>query len=177
MSATRPSLLSVTLVSAAIVVAASGGAVAGTVITGAQIKDGTVTSADVKNGSLSKGDLTAGTVRALQDVRGWASVQADGSVVRASSGLKVSKPGAVDGTYCLTVPGVDARTTAPVAGLVYTSSGTALGVNQPQAFVEVGANDGVCATTQVQVNTMLRTYTGGSTTLARSDQAFYVIVP
>jgi len=48
------------LLAGALVVGASGGAVAGTMITGAQIKDGTVTGADVKNGSIGSQDITPG---------------------------------------------------------------------------------------------------------------------
>ena len=176
MSISRPSLLSVALVSTAVVLAAAGGSAAATVVTGAQIKDGTVTGVDVRNGSLGQGDLSAGAVRSLRTVRGWAAVDADGTIQASSPGVKVTKSTDLLGTYCLSVPGVDGRTSAPVASLNFRSSGTVLAPDQPQAFVETGFYQQACKANQVGVNTMLRTY-GSSTSLERADQAFYVIVP
>jgi hypothetical protein len=53
------------LLGAALFVSATGGAVAGSVITGKQIKNGTVTTKDIKDQSLLTGDLSADTVTAL----------------------------------------------------------------------------------------------------------------
>ena len=177
----RPSLVSVALVSASIVVAASSVSVAATVITGAQIKDGTVTGVDVKNASLGKGDLTPGAVSALRNVRGWATVRADGSVVTSTTGLTVRKSSALGGTYCLRVPGVDGRLTAPVAGPDYRADSTD-SPDGDQAFVEVGADDGLCKFDEVQVNTFVRSFTsaGGNltgTSLEHQDQPFFIVVP
>jgi hypothetical protein len=74
------------------------------------------------------------------------------------------------------VPGVDGRTSAPVATLNFRSSGTVLSPNEPQAFVETGFYQHACKDNQVGVNTLLRTY-GSGTSLERSDQPFYVVVP
>jgi hypothetical protein len=65
MTTTR-SLAAVGLLTAGLVVGSTAGAVAGTVITGAQIKDGTITSADVKDGGLATRDLSPGTVKGLR---------------------------------------------------------------------------------------------------------------
>ena len=52
----------------AVLLSASGGAVAGSMVTGAQIKNGTVTSADLKNRSVKPADLSPTTTRRLQRV-------------------------------------------------------------------------------------------------------------
>lgn len=49
----------------AVTVAATGGAVAGTLITSRQIKDGTIVSADVKNGTLTSADVKDGTLAGI----------------------------------------------------------------------------------------------------------------
>ncbi|HEY1135271.1 MAG TPA: hypothetical protein VGE77_11920 [Nocardioides sp.] len=58
----RASLPGLALGTAALVVAASSGAVAATVITGAQIADETITTKDVKNNSLSGADIGDSTL-------------------------------------------------------------------------------------------------------------------
>lgn len=63
------------LLAGALVVGASGGAVAGAMITGAQIKNGTVTSADIKNGNLGTVDLSTAAKSALQGQTGAAGPQ------------------------------------------------------------------------------------------------------
>lgn len=178
----RPTLLAGAVLTGAVLVAGAGGAVAGTVITGAQVKDGSLTGIDLKNGSVSQGDLTTGTVASLKKVRAWAHVAADGTLLASSGGVKVTKSSDLAGTYCLSVSGVDGRKTAPAATLDFSSSDTVLSANEEQAFVEVGRYQDSCGTTQVVVNTMVRTYsvvnndlTG--TFLDRRDQAFYVVVP
>jgi hypothetical protein len=50
------------LVAGLLVAAGAGGAVAGTMVTGKQIKDGTVTSRDIKDGTLKSADVKDGTV-------------------------------------------------------------------------------------------------------------------
>lgn len=55
----RSTLASVALVTGVAVLAGTGGAVAGAMITGAQIKDGTVTGVDIKDASLGRADLAA----------------------------------------------------------------------------------------------------------------------
>ena len=58
------------LLAAALVVGASGGAVAGAMITGAQIKNNTVTTSDIKNGSLSAKDLSSAARTSLKGKTG-----------------------------------------------------------------------------------------------------------
>ncbi|MDR6174062.1 hypothetical protein QE364_000561 [Nocardioides zeae] len=58
----RASLPGLAVGAAALVVAASSGAVAATMITGAQIADETVTTKDVKNGSLTGADVADATL-------------------------------------------------------------------------------------------------------------------
>lgn len=58
------------LLSAVLVVGASGGAVAGAMITGAQIKNGTVTTLDVKDGNLKAKDLSAAARSSLKGLQG-----------------------------------------------------------------------------------------------------------
>jgi hypothetical protein len=59
-----------TLLLGAVLVSASGGAVAGSLITGAQVKDSSLTGKDVKNQSLEKTDLSAAAVAALRGANG-----------------------------------------------------------------------------------------------------------
>jgi len=49
----------------AVLVSATGGAVAGSLVTGAQVENGSLTGKDVKNGSLKTADLAAKTRTAL----------------------------------------------------------------------------------------------------------------
>ena len=58
------------LLGAALVVSSTGGAVAGSLITGKQIKNGSVTGKDIKDQSLKTGDLSADTVAALKGQTG-----------------------------------------------------------------------------------------------------------
>lgn len=79
--------------------AGTGGAVAGGMITGAQIKNGTVTGADVKNLSLTTQDLRSGTLLAsdlrpsaqeeLQAVSGWRVVSSTtGPLANGANGTR-----------------------------------------------------------------------------------------
>lgn len=58
------------LLAAALLLGASGGAVAGAMITGAQIKDNTVTTADIKNGNLAAKDLSKAARASLKGQTG-----------------------------------------------------------------------------------------------------------
>ena len=51
----------VVLAAGALAVSASGGAVAGSLITGKNIKDNSITTKDIKDGSLRTADLSAAT--------------------------------------------------------------------------------------------------------------------
>ncbi|WP_193611680.1 hypothetical protein [Nocardioides lijunqiniae] len=62
------------LLCGAVLLAGSGGAVAGSMITGAQIKNGTVTSADLKNKTVKPSDLSPATTRKLQRVGAYQRV-------------------------------------------------------------------------------------------------------
>lgn len=88
-----PALL---LLAGALVLGASGGAVAGAMVTGAQIKDGTVTGADVKNGSIGSKDITPGAKQTFfqpSAVSGYEVVKDQVTVAGSSQGsIKVSCP-------------------------------------------------------------------------------------
>lgn len=58
MKPSRPPLLPLAVLVGALVLATTGGAVAGSMITGRQIKNNTVTSADVRDGNLRRADLS-----------------------------------------------------------------------------------------------------------------------
>jgi len=63
---TKSTLVSLSILVAVLLFGGASGAVAGTLITGRQIKDGTVTGADIKNGSLTAVDLSSATKAALR---------------------------------------------------------------------------------------------------------------
>lgn len=70
-AARRPRrVLALTAAAGALVLASTGGAVAGSMITGKQIKDGTVTSADIANRTITAKDLGAATRSALAGADG-----------------------------------------------------------------------------------------------------------
>jgi hypothetical protein len=58
-------ILGLVVAAALLMVGSAGGAVAGSLITGKQIKDGTITSADVKDRSLATTDLSPAAITAL----------------------------------------------------------------------------------------------------------------
>ncbi len=60
------------LLGATLIVSSTGGAVAGSLITGKQIKDGSLSGKDVKDSSLKTADLSADTVAALKGQNGAA---------------------------------------------------------------------------------------------------------
>ncbi|MEO9322406.1 hypothetical protein ABFT23_02895 [Nocardioides sp. C4-1] len=64
------SLTAVALLAAGLTLGSAGGAVAGSMITGKQIKDGTVTSADLKDRTIQVKDLAPSAVAALRGARG-----------------------------------------------------------------------------------------------------------
>lgn len=179
----RPTTLTIAAAAGALVLTATGGAVAGTMITGAQIKNGTVTSADLKNRTLRKADLAPATVAQLRghrgpagargSVRGYAYVNGT-TVTRQSGGISVTKAGV--GTFCVTVPGVSSADTVPVASLDYSYSATNLGDNAPQAALEISTQ--ACAAPAFGVRTFVRTFPDANTVrLTNSDQPFSILVP
>ena len=90
------SLPAVAVLGGVVLLAASGGAVAGTMITGAQIKNGTVASPDLKDGGVTSldlkdktvkpADLAPATVQSLQRVGGYQRVNAQVQVAPADNG-------------------------------------------------------------------------------------------
>jgi hypothetical protein len=65
-----PSTTAAALLAAALFVSATGGAVAGSMITGKQIKDGSVTGKDLKDKSLSATELSDATLSSLHGAAG-----------------------------------------------------------------------------------------------------------
>lgn len=82
---TSRTLLAAGLLTAGLVVGSTAGAVAGTVITGANVKDGSLTGLDVKDASLGAKELSAGAVKTLTApaagaVSGYATVETNRSL-------------------------------------------------------------------------------------------------
>lgn len=84
------------ILAGALLVGASGGAVAGAMITGAQIKDGTVSGADIKNFSIGSQDITPGAKQTFlqpSPVSGYEVVKDQITVAGSVFGsIKVSCP-------------------------------------------------------------------------------------
>lgn len=98
------------IASGALLLSATGGAVAAGLITSVKIKDGTIRSVDVKDGTLKKADLANATVDALKGARGLpgADGPAGPSGANGPAGLAGANgpagpagPGLVDGTDVL----------------------------------------------------------------------------
>ena len=163
------SLPAAALLGGALLLASTGGAVAGSMITGAQIKDGTVSSADVKNKTLQVGDLAPATLAKLRGKTGAAGPEgpqgapgAQGpqgpegpqgapgvaraygrvegtSVHHQSGGITVTNP--QPGWFCVTVPGLPSQDVVTItANTDYTFDSTG---NTVQSFV--GVHSGQCA--------------------------------
>ncbi|SDC39977.1 collagen-like triple helix repeat-containing protein [Nocardioides lianchengensis] len=199
---TRPRRLpAVVALSVAALLLTSGGAVAGTLITGAQIKDGTVTTKDVKDRSLRTADLSRATVQQLRTpgargpagapgtpgtpgapglVRGYGRVAPNGTVSQASPGTSVAR--AAEGVYCVSVAGVDGATTVAVVSPDYALSSTGTGANNTQSFIEYVGESALCPATAIAVRTFVRSYVTSSgdlisTSLTLEDQPFTFLVP
>jgi hypothetical protein len=161
-----------------VLVAGAGGAVAGSMVTGAQIKDGSVTGADVRDRSLGTADLSRKAVDSLRGprgARGWARVAADGSVAARSAGVAVNR--VTTGTYCIAVPGVR-RPAAAVATPDLTDDRTAPATNGTQSFAEIGDPAADCGPgADVVVRTFTRFYFENGSILGEADSGFYVVVP
>lgn len=174
---------------AAAVVLSTGGAVAGSMITGAQIKDGTVASKDIKNRSLVAADLTRATADGFSKpgprgapglVRGYGAVSSVGVLSRQSGGITISNP--MTGVFCLTVPGVDPASSVAVVSPDFTNNLTSNGPNGSQSVVEVAVGANACPAGAFQVVTMVRSFDAGadgvtSTVLPLADQPFTFLVP
>jgi hypothetical protein len=195
----RPSLPrstpAVLLLTVALLATASGGAVAGTLITGTQIKDGTVSTKDVKDRTLKVQDLAPATVDSLAGARGpegppgapgaagAAGAAGDDGLVRAyahifattvtrqSGGITVTNP--APGVSCVSVPGIDTQQTAAVVTLDFSLDST--GTNA-QAYAEVQSNPGGCPdTTDLRVLTFSRAVPTGEITWG--NQGYFLLVP
>ncbi|WP_134740614.1 hypothetical protein [Nocardioides sp. 503] len=183
---TLPTGLTLAVAAGALVLTATGGAVAGTMITGAQIKNGTVTSADVKDRSLRTADLAPKAVARLRGqqgpkgqpgapgtVRGYAHV-VGANIDRQSGGITVTNP--FTGTFCLTVPGVDPLESPAVVSLDYAHSSTSTEPNAPQGAIEVATL--ACPQGTFGVRTFIRTFPSANTTvLENANQGFTILVP
>ncbi|WP_193613057.1 hypothetical protein [Nocardioides lijunqiniae] len=183
---TLPTGLTLAVAAGALVLTATGGAVAGTLITGAQVKNGTLTSADVKDRSLRTADLAPKAVARLRGkqgpkgqagapgtARGYAHI-VGANVSRQSGGITVTNP--FVGTYCVTVPGVDPNTGPAVVSLDYAHSSTSTEPNAPQGAVEVATL--ACPNGTFGVRTFIRTFPDANTTvLQNANQGFTILVP
>lgn len=90
------------LLAGALFASATGGAVAGSMITGKQIKDGSLTGKDVKEGSLKSADLSATTRAELTGPAGAAGLPGISGLETVSDSQKDIASG-VEGTlyvYC-----------------------------------------------------------------------------
>lgn len=88
----------VALLAGVLLLGSTGGAVAGSMITGRQIKDGTITSADVKDRSLQTKDLSPKAVATLEGARGPAGPAGPAG---APGPAGPTTPGAVSGWVVL----------------------------------------------------------------------------
>jgi hypothetical protein len=90
----------------AVLVSATGGAVAGSLITSADVKNGSLTGKDVKDGSLKTADLAAGTRTTLTGpagAPGAAGAPGLSGIVTVTAHLYSVAPGA-EGTLAKTCP-------------------------------------------------------------------------
>lgn len=111
----RASLPGVAVGAAALVVAASSGAVAATMITGAQIADETVTTKDVKNGSLTGADVADQTLSGL-DVKNGSIYVSDLSASALTPLLRVNGYEVLEDSATLETGGDDVLTLECPAG-------------------------------------------------------------
>lgn len=79
----------------ALLLSATGGAVAASLITGADIKNGTVTTKDIKDETLTLGDISAGAEDALQGATGPAGVSGWVMVTVLSDSIATGTSGSV----------------------------------------------------------------------------------
>lgn len=97
---------------------------------------------------------------------GWAVVRPDGTTVRASSGVTVTKPST--GIYCVRVPGVNSQTRTATALPDWTNSATA---GQVVSHIEIASDSNDCVT---KSDFDVRTFTFDLSTnaLNSTDNAF-----
>jgi hypothetical protein len=108
---------------AVVAVSAGGGAVAQTLITGQQIKDGTVTGADLKNGTIRSADVGDGSVTGT-DVKNGSIASADvagGYYTKAEIDARFQTSGSINlPGYAFTGSSADSS----ADGCVFLGSGT-----------------------------------------------------
>ena len=153
----------VLIASGALLVAATGGAVAGSLVTSADIKDNTIKSVDVRNGTLKRADLSSGTVRSLKGAYG--RVSTDGFVSNQSGGITVTQPST--GEYCITAPGFSSASSVIVVSPDYNGNATLPG-NGRQSVVET--NSGICTAPAFGVITLVQS--PGATSITPTKQPF-----
>lgn len=165
----------VVLAAGALAVSASGGAVAGSLITGKNIKDNSITTKDIKDGSLRTADLSAATIAKLG---GTTTPGASGARAYARVfGSKVTlQSGGITATYsqgvtCVSVPGMSSATVPALVSLDYAGDATG---DEVQAYAQVATTPMSCPTGTYRVESFTR-LTGGERT--PSKQPFVLVVP
>jgi hypothetical protein len=132
------------IVLAALLVAAGGGATAGSLITGAQIKDGTVTGADVKNGSLRLKDLGKADAAGLKGepgTNGKNGAAGQSAFAPLPSGTSVTGGGILDGfvpgpnSYLRDYASLTFTPTSPIIDHVQSSTGANLELGGTGSFL------------------------------------------
>ncbi|MBF4162346.1 hypothetical protein [Nocardioides acrostichi] len=171
-------LVSLTTVTLVAVLAGGGGAVAGSLITGKQIKDGSVTGVDIKDGSLGVKDMAATTRKKLRGPRGPAGlVRAYGAhytadeAVHTQSGGITSTSYPSEGIVCLHVPGLTPAASVMTVDLVWEGDRT---FGTSQSFIEVRAeHQELCRSGDFVVYTFWRDFgSGQNASLHPDDMAF-----
>jgi hypothetical protein len=134
-----------------VVLSAGGGAVANTLITGAQIKDGTVTGADLRNGtvrsvdvgdgSLTGTDIANGSVRTADVAGGYYSRQAsDERFLQSANPPSAHQPEDLGsfGTLSLTarVPIASTTFTAPTDGVAVVTAVATFKARAADTYIE-----------------------------------------
>lgn len=158
---------------AALVVSASGGAVAGSLITGKNIQDNSITTKDIRDGSLRTADLSAATIVKLGGTttpgaaRAYARVKGT-SVTLQSGGITATYP--KPGRTCVSVPGLSSATTPATVSLDFAGDSTGTTV---QAYAQVATATTGCPTGTYRVESFTRTAGGAMTP---TQEPFVIVV-
>lgn len=159
--------------SAALVVSASGGAVAGSLITGKNIQDGSVTTKDIRDGSLRTADLSAATIVKL---RGTATAGGARAYARIDGAAVTLQSGGITASYangrtCVTVPGLSSATHPALISLDYAGDSTG---TTRQAYAQVASTSTGCPTGAFRVESFTRDSGGAK---VPSQEPFVLVVP
>jgi len=152
----------VLIASGALLVAATGGAVAGGLVSSTDIKDNTIKSVDVRNGTLKRADLSSGTVRSLKGAYGHVNFDI---LSNQSGGITITQPNT--GGYCITAPGFSSASSVIVVSPDYNGNATLPG-NGRQSVVET--NSGICTAPAFGVITLVQS--PGATSITPTKQPF-----